>query len=59
MNSSLRARYPHLPIIMMSGFTEEAMADRVGESASVSFLQKPFLPEDLIDALQRVLQTSS
>jgi PAS domain S-box-containing protein len=54
----LRAKYPHLPVIMMSGFTEEVVADRIGESAPTNFLQKPFLAEDLIDAFQRVLQTS-
>jgi PAS domain S-box-containing protein len=54
----LRIRYPDLPVIMMSGFTEEAVADRVGDSARTTFLQKPFLAEDLIDAFQRVLQPS-
>jgi FixJ family two-component response regulator len=44
---------------MMSGFTESVVTDRVGESEATSFLQKPFLAEDLIDAFQRVFQSSS
>jgi PAS domain S-box-containing protein len=55
----LRADYPHLPVIMMSGFTESVVADQVGNSASTDFLQKPFMAEDLIEAFRRAFQNSS
>jgi signal transduction histidine kinase/ActR/RegA family two-component response regulator len=54
----LRAVYPGLPIIMMSGYTEESVAAEFLEAGSgpTSFLQKPFLADDLVLALRRVLE---
>jgi PAS domain S-box-containing protein len=54
----LRATYPGLPIIMMSGYTEESVAAEFLEAGSgpTAFLQKPFLAEDLVVALRRVLE---
>jgi PAS domain S-box-containing protein len=54
----LRVVYPGLPIIMMSGYTEESVAAEFLEAGSgpTAFLQKPFLAEDLVVALRRVLE---
>jgi PAS domain S-box-containing protein len=54
----LRAAYPGLPIIMMSGYTEESVAAEFLEAGSgpTAFLQKPFLADDLVVALRRVLE---
>jgi PAS domain S-box-containing protein len=54
----LREHYPGLPIIMMSGYTEESVAAEFLQSGSgpTAFLQKPFLAEDLVGALRKVLE---
>jgi PAS domain S-box-containing protein len=53
----LRRTWPDLPVIMMSGYTEEAVAQQFSDAGSglTAFLQKPFLAEDLVGVLRRVL----
>jgi CheY-like chemotaxis protein len=49
----LRATHPDLPVVMMSGYTEQVVAEQLGESSpSTGFLQKPFVAEDLITAFR-------
>ena len=54
----IRERFPNLPIVLMSGYTEQEVASKLIERAGdgVAFLQKPFLPEDLIGALRQVVK---
>ncbi|MDQ3223934.1 MAG: response regulator [Gemmatimonadota bacterium] len=51
----LRERRPALPILMMSGYTEQVVAPQCSDSGPgvTGFLQKPFLAEDLIAVLRR------
>ncbi len=51
----LRETRPHLPILMMSGYTEQVVAPQFDNSGPgiTGFLQKPFLAEDLIAVLRR------
>jgi PAS domain S-box-containing protein len=49
----LRAAHPDLPVVMMSGYTEQVVAEQLGESShSTGFLQKPFVAEDLVTAFR-------
>jgi CheY-like chemotaxis protein len=50
----LREQRPEIPVIVMSGYTEHEVAAQLmdGTSGAVGFLQKPFLPEDLVSALR-------
>jgi PAS domain S-box-containing protein len=50
----LRERRPEIPVIVMSGYTEHEVAAKLmdGTSGAVGFLQKPFLPEDLVSVLR-------
>jgi PAS domain S-box-containing protein len=52
----LRERRPDLPVIVMSGYTEQEAATTLldGTSGADGFLQKPFLPEDLAGVLRHV-----
>ncbi len=51
----LRERCPDLPVILMSGYTEQEVATKLLDgTGAVAFLQKPFLPEDLTSALRHV-----
>jgi PAS domain S-box-containing protein len=54
----LREQWPDLPVIMMSGYTEESVAEQFSEAESgmTAFLQKPFLAEDLVAVLRRVTE---
>jgi PAS domain S-box-containing protein len=54
----LRAHRPQLPIIMMSGYTEQVVAPQVNGSGpgATTFLQKPFLAEDLIGVLRPIVE---
>jgi PAS domain S-box-containing protein len=56
----IRERKPDLPVILMSGYTEQEVASKLldGTSGAVGFLQKPFLPEDLTSVLRQVSKTS-
>jgi PAS domain S-box-containing protein len=56
----LREAHPRLPIVLMSGYTEQEAATKLASGASgVEFLQKPFLPEDLSRAFRRVCQAAA
>jgi PAS domain S-box-containing protein len=57
----LREVRPDLPVIMMSGYTEQAVAPQFTGSGPgiTAFLQKPFLAEDLIGVLRRVAEVAS
>jgi PAS domain S-box-containing protein len=57
----LRVEHPFLPVIMMSGYTEESVASQFSEDRQgmTAFLQKPFLAEDLIEVLRRVLEVGT
>jgi CheY-like chemotaxis protein len=56
----LRQMSPDLPVIIMSGYTEEAVAAQFSESGAdlTAFLQKPFLAEDLVNVLQQVVKSA-
>jgi two-component system cell cycle sensor histidine kinase/response regulator CckA len=51
----LRAFRPEIPVVMISGYTEQVVAQHLdlSEDPMIGFLQKPFLAEDLSIALGR------
>ena len=56
----LRQRSAELPVVLMSGYTEQEMAAKMIDRAggAVGFLQKPFLPDDLSSVLRHVSQSA-
>jgi two-component system cell cycle sensor histidine kinase/response regulator CckA len=54
----IREVRPELPVIIMSGYTEEAIAPKIGGSdlGPTAFLQKPFLAEDLAGLLRQIAE---
>lgn len=56
----LRMHRPQLPIILMSGYTEQVGAPQVNGSGPgiTTFLQKPFLAEDLIGVLRPIVEVA-
>ncbi len=57
----LREMKPDLPILMMSGYTEQVVAPQFDNAGpgTTGFLQKPFLAEDLIAVLRRFAETAA
>jgi PAS domain S-box-containing protein len=57
----LREMKPELPILMMSGYTEQVVAPQFNNSGpgTTGFLQKPFLAEDLIAVLRRFAESAT
>lgn len=51
--ASLRERMPGLPIIAVSGMTTLDFLDQAPHLANVVCLQKPFRPNDLLQALRK------
>ena len=56
----LRQRSPELPVVLMSGYTEEDVASKIldGLGGTVGFLHKPFLAEDLSSVLRQISQSA-
>ncbi len=57
----LREMKPDLPILMMSGYTEQVVAPQFSKSGPgiTGFIQKPFLAEDLIVVLRRFAESAT
>ena len=51
----LRSRYPHLKVLFMSGYTDDAVVRHGLVHAEVAFLHKPFTPVDLAQKVRDVL----
>ena len=56
----IRQRSPELPVVLMSGYTEEDVASKIldGLGGGVRFLHKPFLSEDLSSVLRQLSQSA-
>jgi PAS domain S-box-containing protein len=52
----IRERRPSMPVVLMSGYTEQDVARKLIDNAgdSTAFLQKPFLPQDLTRVIRQV-----
>jgi|GEM_PF-964394 len=55
VSESISAKYPSTRFLFMSGFTASAMTGAVLKERGHPFLQKPFLPEDLVEAVSTAL----
>lgn len=55
----LRLLNPHLPVIILSGYSQQDTAQRFAERQPNGFIQKPFLPDDLELMLHKILQQAS
>ncbi len=53
--AEIRRRHPHLRLLFMSGYTENAIANQNGEDLGIDFLSKPFTATGLISKIQEVL----
>lgn len=51
----LRERGPDLPVLLMSGYTEDMLSRSDLESLGALFLEKPFTPAQLLDGVSSLL----
>lgn len=55
---AIREMDPEAPVILMSGYTEDAMRESVGETNPTAFLQKPYNLGVLKQMLEDVIRES-
>ncbi len=55
MSKILRAKHPGMPVLYMSGYTDDAIVQRGVLEAGVNFLEKPFSPVSLALKVREVL----
>ena len=60
MLEHLRERHAELPVVLMSGYSEREVAGKLNHTTAgaAGFLQKPFLPEDLVGVLRRLADSA-
>ena len=51
----VRQLYPHIKVLLMSGYTAEIAAQIDKTDVAVAFLEKPFTPEELGEKVREVL----
>ncbi len=54
----LRAQYPNMPILLMSGHTDNILKEHSEAQSALGFLQKPFTPDILATKVRDVLAQS-
>lgn len=59
LQKAVRRRVPSLPVIYMSGYTERAIAEKGMSEPGSYFLQKPFTPDRLLEAVRRALDVGT
>jgi DNA-binding NtrC family response regulator len=47
--------WPHIPVIIMSGYVTNETMEEVGKTDAATFLAKPFTPDELVEAVDQVL----
>ncbi|MCX6553301.1 MAG: response regulator [Acidobacteria bacterium] len=52
--STVRERWPHIPVVIMTGYASIASAIDATRAGAVGYLPKPFTPDELALALERV-----
>ncbi|SHI81656.1 Response regulator receiver domain-containing protein, partial [Roseomonas rosea] len=54
---AIRARRPHLPVILVSGYAEAALGQDMGRD-NITFLPKPYRPAQLVEIVANLPATS-
>jgi PAS domain S-box-containing protein len=52
----LRRRRPGLPVVFVSGYTEDYVVEGARRDGATAFVEKPFAADDLLAAVRRVLE---
>jgi len=52
---TLKAEFPHIGVLFMSGYTDDAVVRHGLLESDVAFIQKPYTPQDLAQKVRQVL----
>jgi two-component system cell cycle sensor histidine kinase/response regulator CckA len=55
LSQRLRERRPELKVLFMSGYTNQDIVGIAMSDPQVTFLQKPFVPKALVEAVRELL----
>jgi CheY-like chemotaxis protein len=59
MVDNVRLKYPDIKVLFVSGYTNDALADRGALGHGVAFLEKPYSPTKLAQRVRAVLDEPS
>jgi len=54
----LREKFPHIPVLVMTGYSDIRMAVNVLKLGAVDYITKPIVPDEILLSIQNALQTT-
>ncbi|HRI58250.1 MAG TPA: sigma-54 dependent transcriptional regulator, partial [Saprospiraceae bacterium] len=55
----LREKWPHIPVLVMTGYSDIRMAVNVMKQGAFDYLTKPIVPDEILLSIQRALAAST
>lgn len=55
----LREKWPHIPVLVMTGYSDIRMAVNVMKQGAFDYLTKPIVPDEILLSIQRALAASN
>jgi DNA-binding NtrC family response regulator len=52
----VKEKWPHIPVIVMSGYVTTETVEQVSRTEAATFIAKPFTPDELVEAVAKVLE---
>jgi FixJ family two-component response regulator len=49
-----REDYPDLPVVIITGYGDNALRERLSKDTGITLLTKPFYPEQVVEALRKL-----
>src|SRR5215208_6623931 len=55
----IKERYPHLPVIIITGYSDIKIAVEVMKMGAYDYITKPLFPDEILVTIKQALETSS
>jgi len=52
----VKEKWPQVPVIVMSGYATKDMVEQVSRAEAALFIEKPFTPDELMEAVAGVIE---
>jgi DNA-binding NtrC family response regulator len=52
----VKDKCPNIPVIVMSGYATTETVEQVSRTEAVTFIAKPFTPDELVEAVAKVIE---
>jgi len=56
MLNEVKEKWPHIPVIVMSGYATNETMEQVSRTEAATFIAKPFTPDELVEAVAKVIE---